>query len=258
MEAILRKKIRLGVNVDHVATLRNARGSEYPDPMNAALMAQEAGADGITAHLREDRRHILEKDLENIMSNVSLPLNLEMAATSEMKNIALKYRPNAICLVPENRLELTTEGGLDVKNNSNFLRDFVKPLRDVGSKVSIFLAADQEQIDAAIMVGATTVELHTGKYCDFHSDQNFAEKKTEFNKIRKMAEYASSHGMEVHAGHGLTLETVTEISSVPQIEELNIGHSLISDAIFSGLYRAIENMRLKMDEGRTRNIEGFD
>ena len=171
-----------------------------------------------------------------------------MAATPEMKNIAIKYKPNAICLVPENRLELTTEGGLDVKNNSRFLQDYIKSLGDSGSKVSIFVAADQEQIDAAMRVGATTVELHTGRFCDLHCSQNFGEKEAEFKKLKKMAEYAASCGLEVHAGHGLTLETVAEISSILEIEELNIGHSLISDAIFFGLNLAIKSMRKRMDE----------
>ncbi len=244
------KKLRLGVNIDHVATIRNARGSNYPDPTDAAKLAFGAGADGITAHLREDRRHILEKDVARIKSEVKLPLNLEMAATIEMRKIALKYSPNAICLVPENRLELTTEGGLDVINNYNFLRDYIAPLKDVGCRISIFLAADKEQIDAALDIGATTIELHTGMYCDFHYDKNFKEKEVEFEKLKQMAKYGVVRGLEVHAGHGLTLETVGPIAGIMDIEELNIGHSLISDSIFVGIDSAIRRMREKMEEGR--------
>ena len=244
------KKLRLGVNIDHVATIRNARGSKYPDPTDAAKLAFRAGADGITAHLREDRRHILEKDVARIKSEVNLPLNLEMAATIEMREIALKYNPNAICLVPENRLELTTEGGLDVVNNFNFLRDYINPLKDVGCRISIFLAADKEQIDAALGIGATTIELHTGMYCDFHYDKNSQEKEIEFEKLKQMAKYGVVKGLEVHAGHGLTLETVGPIAGIMEIEELNIGHSIISDSIFVGMDSAIRRLREKMEEGR--------
>ena len=244
------KKLRLGVNIDHVATIRNARGSKYPDPTDAAKLAFRAGADGITAHLREDRRHILEKDIARIKSEVNLPLNLEMAATIEMREIALKYNPNAICLVPENRLELTTEGGLDVVNNFNFLRDYINPLKDVGCRISIFLAADKEQIDAALDIGATTIELHTGMYCDFHYDKNLKEKEVEFEKLKQMAKYGVVKGLEVHAGHGLTLETVGPIAGIMEIEELNIGHSIISDSIFVGMDSAIRRLREKMEEGR--------
>ena len=248
------KKLRLGVNIDHVATVRNARGSLYPDPTSAALIVQEAGADGITAHLREDRRHIREEDIKSINLNVGLPLNLEMAATLEMRDIALKYRPNAVCLVPENRLELTTEGGLDVINNHNFLREYLGPLLDVGCKVSIFLAADKEQIDAALGVGATTVELHTGLFCNLHDEKNFKTMELEFEKLKQMAKHASLKGLEVHAGHGLNLETVAQIASIREIEELNIGHSLISDSIFLGLEKAIKNMQGKMEEGRAQVV----
>ena len=244
------KKLRLGVNIDHVATIRNARGSTYPDPTNAAKLAYKAGADGITAHLREDRRHILENDVARIKSEVDLPLNLEMAATLEMREIALRYNPNAICLVPENRLELTTEGGLDVIRNYNFLRDFIAPLKDTGCKISIFLAADKKQIDAALDIGATTVELHTGLYCDLHYEKSLKQKEVEFEKLQQMAKYGAGKGLEVHAGHGLTLETVAQISGIMEIEELNIGHSIISDSIFVGIDSAIRSMREKMDEGR--------
>ena len=243
--------LRLGVNIDHVATLRNARGSFYPDPIGAALLAQRAGADGITAHLREDRRHIKEDDIKRITTDVDLPLNLEMAATEEMREIALKYKPNAICLVPENRLELTTEGGLDVKRNQSFLKKYIGPLKEIGCRISLFLAAHQDQIDAACFVGATTVELHTGFYCDLHFEKKFEDKENEFKKLREMAKYASSKGLEVHAGHGLTVGTVSEIASIRQLKELNIGHSIISDSIFFGLDASIKMIRNQMEKGRT-------
>ena len=248
---VVENKLRLGVNIDHVATIRNARGSSYPDPVDAAMVAYNAGADGITAHLREDRRHIVEADIGNIAKKVDLPLNFEMAATVEMQEIALRYQPNAVCLVPENRLELTTEGGLDVIKNNNFLRDYIAPLKDAGCKVSIFLAANKEQIDAALNVGATTVELHTGSYCEFHCNNNIQGKSIEFEKLKALSRYAFSKGLEVHAGHGLTLETVAQISSIKEIKELNIGHSIISDSIFVGLELAIKNILKQMDEGRS-------
>ena len=245
------KNLRLGVNIDHVATIRNARGSRYPDPVDAAMVAQKAGADGITAHLREDRRHILEEDIKNISNKINIPLNFEMAATVEMQEIALRYKPNAVCLVPENRLELTTEGGLNVIKNSDFLRDYITPLKASGCRISIFLAADKEQIDAALNVGATTVELHCGAYCELHYNNNIREKEMEFEKLKALAKYASSKGLEVHAGHGLTVETVAQISSILEIQELNIGHALISDSIFIGLDLAIKDMLKRMDEGRS-------
>ena len=248
---MVENKLRLGVNIDHVATIRNARGSSYPDPVEAAMVAYNAGADGITAHLREDRRHIIESDIGNISKKVDLPLNFEMAATGEMREIALRYQPNAVCLVPENRLELTTEGGLDVIKNNNFLRDYIAPLKGAGCKISIFLAADKEQIDAALHIGATTVELHTGSYCEFHSNNNIEGKSIEFEKLKALSKYAFSKGLEVHAGHGLTLETVAQISSIKEIKELNIGHSIISDSIFVGLELAIKNILKQMDEGRS-------
>ena len=243
--------MRLGVNIDHVATIRNVRGSSYPDPVEAAMVAYNAGADGITAHLREDRRHILEADIGNIARKVDLPLNFEMAATVEMREIALRHQPNAVCLVPENRLELTTEGGLDVMKNDSFLRDYIAPLKGAGCKISIFLAADKEQIDAALNVGATTVEFHTGSYCEFHHNNDIHGKSIEFEKLKALSKYAFSKGLEVHAGHGLTLETVAQISSIKEIKELNIGHSIISDSIFVGLELAIKNILKQMDEGRS-------
>ena len=253
IETSSENKLRLGVNIDHVATLRNARGSIYPDPTSAANTARDAGADGITAHLREDRRHILESDIESISKNVDLPLNFEMATTLEMREIALKYKVNAVCLVPDNRLELTTEGGLDVKRNDKFLREYIGPLKSLGCRVSIFLAAEKDQIEAASQVGATTIELHTGRYCDLHNDNNFEGKSLEFKKLQQMAKYAYSIGLEVHAGHGLNLETVAEIAGILEIEELNIGHSIISDSIFFGLEMAVKKMRRRMQEGRNND-----
>ena len=247
----MENKLRLGVNIDHVATIRNARGSSYPDPLEAAMVAYNAGADGITAHLREDRRHIIEADIGNISKKVDLPLNFEMAATGEMREIALRYQPNAVCLVPENRLELTTEGGLDVIKNNKFLRDYIAPLKAAGCKISIFLAADKEQIDAALNIGATTIELHTGLYCEFHNNNNIEGKSIEFEKLKALSKYAYSKGLEVHAGHGLTLETVAQIASIKEIQELNIGHSIISDSIFVGLEIAIKNFVKKMSLGRS-------
>lgn len=245
------QKLRLGVNVDHVATIRNVRGSLYPDPVDAAKIAQNAGADGITAHLREDRRHIVEKDIERIKERIDIPLNFEMAATVEMQEIALRYQPNAVCLVPENRLELTTEGGLDVIKNEFFLLNFIAPLKNLGCKISIFLAPDKEQIDAALNIGATTVELHTGAYCEYHFNDNIEEKELEFKKLKMLSKYASSKGLEVHAGHGLTMETIPQIASIKEMQELNIGHSIISDAIFVGLDQAIKNVQEQMRVGRS-------
>lgn len=249
---LIENKLRLGVNIDHVATIRNARGSTYPNPLDAAIIAQKAGADGITAHLREDRRHILETDIKNIVEKIKLPLNFEMAATAEMQDIALRYQPNAVCLVPENRLELSTEGGLDVVKNYNFLREYIAPLKSSGCKVSIFLAADREQIDAALNVGASIIELHTGAYCQLHYTNNMKGKELEFEKLKTLSQYAKSKGLEVHAGHGLTLETVAQIASIKELRELNIGHSIISDSIFFGLDAAIKNFLEQMNIGRSR------
>tara|TARA_Y100001968_G_scaffold328682_1_gene376340 strand:- start:533 stop:1300 length:768 start_codon:yes stop_codon:yes gene_type:complete len=250
-ESLMRdQKLRLGVNIDHIATVRNARGTVYPDPMQGAKVAELAGADGITAHLREDRRHIMENDIKRIRENVNIPLNLEMAATEEMQEIALLHKPHAVCLVPENRLELTTEGGLDVIKNIDFLVNFIKPLKDNGSRVSIFLAADRDQIEAAFTVGASVVELHTGEYCEAHQSNHAARKEEELRNLNEMAEYASSIGLEVHAGHGLCLDTVGQVAAIKEFVELNIGHSLIADSIFVGLDTAIKNFRSKMEEGR--------
>ncbi len=219
-------KLRLGVNIDHVATVRNARGGAYPDPLRAALLAQEAGADGITAHLREDRRHISDADIEALSANLSVPLNFEMAATEEMQAIALRHRPHAVCIVPEKREERTTEGGLEVAQDENRLAHFIAPLREAGCRVSIFIAADQRQVEAAHRIGAAVVELHTGGYCDAHAEGRYAERDAELERLREMSAFAHSIGLEVHAGHGLTYDTVQPVAAFPEMVELNIGHFL--------------------------------
>ena len=229
------RKLRLGVNIDHVATVRNARGGDTPDPMRAALLAEVAGADGITAHLREDRRHITDSDIEALAKGLTVPLNFEMAATDEMQAIALRHTPHAVCIVPEKREERTTEGGLEVAREENKLAHFIAPLRDAGCRVSIFIAADQRQIEAAARIGAPVIELHTGAYCDAHANRRFEERDNEFEKLRDMAAFAADLGLEVHAGHGLTFDTVKPIVTLPEVQELNIGHFLIGEAIFSGL-----------------------
>jgi len=243
-------KLRLGVNIDHVATVRNARGSAYPDPIRAAKIAEDAGADGITAHLREDRRHISDADIEGLMAVLSGPLNFEMAATDEMQKIALRHRPHAVCIVPEKREERTTEGGLEVAREENRLAHFIAPLREAGCRVSIFIAADPRQIEAAHRIGAQVIELHTGAYCDFHAEGHFAERDAELERLREMAAYGHSLGLEVHAGHGLTYETVQPVAAFPEVMELNIGHFIIGEAIFRGLDPAIREMRRLMDEAR--------
>ncbi|MFL2766820.1 MAG: pyridoxine 5'-phosphate synthase [Rhodobacteraceae bacterium TMED160] len=244
------KKLRLGVNIDHVATVRNARGSAYPDPVRAALIAQEAGADGITAHLREDRRHIVDQDITSIIKAIDIPLNFEMAATDEMKKIALAHEPHAVCIVPEKREERTTEGGLDVVKDENKLAHFITPLREKGCRISIFIAADDKQIKAARRIGAQVVELHTGAYCDLHYDKRFEERDAELSRLKDMASLAHSLGLEVHAGHGLTYETVVPIAELPEVVELNIGHFLIGESMFTGLKDAIFKMRELMDKAR--------
>ncbi len=243
-------RLRLGVNIDHVATVRNARGSAWPDPVRAAMLAEEAGADGITAHLREDRRHISDADIERLMAELTLPLNFEMAATDEMQAIALRHRPHAVCIVPEKREERTTEGGLDVARDENRLAHFIAPLRDAGCRVSIFIAADRPQITAARRIGAAVVELHTGAYCDFHAEGRLDERDHELARLRDMAAFADSLGLEVHAGHGLTYDTAGPVAALPQVMELNIGHFLIGEAIFRGLAPAIAEMRRVMDAAR--------
>ncbi|MES0827830.1 pyridoxine 5'-phosphate synthase [Ruegeria sp. SCP11] len=242
--------LRLGVNIDHVATVRNARGGAYPDPLRAAKLAEEAGADGITAHLREDRRHISDADIDGLMEVLSVPLNFEMAATPEMQQIALRHKPHAVCIVPEKREERTTEGGLEVAREENKLAHYIAPLRKAGCRVSIFIAADQRQIEAAHRIGAEVIELHTGAYCDAHAEGRMDEAERELESLREMSAFAHSLGLEVHAGHGLTYDTVQPIASFPEVRELNIGHFLIGESIFRGLTPAIAEMRRLMDEAR--------
>ncbi len=244
-------KLRLGVNIDHVATLRNARGTAYPDPMRAAEVAEAAGADGITAHLREDRRHISDEDIDRLMEGLTLPLNLEMAATDEMQAIALRHKPHAVCIVPEKRQEVTTEGGLEVARVENRLAHFIGPLSEAGIRVSLFIGHEPEQIEAAARIGAAVVELHTGAYCDFHYAGEFDKRDAELERLREGARLAHSLGLEVHAGHGLTYETVSPIAAMPEVMELNIGHYLIGEALFMGLDGAIREMRRLMDEARS-------
>jgi len=242
--------LRLGVNIDHVATIRNARGTPWPDPLRAARIAEKAGADGITAHLREDRRHISDADIDALMANLDLPLNFEMAATAEMQQIALRHRPHAVCIVPEKREERTTEGGLDVAGNQDMLAEFIAPLRDAGCRVSLFIGHEAEQIRAAAKIGAAVVELHTGAYCDLDTEGRHAERDAELQALRLGAELADSLGLEVHAGHGLTYDTVAPIAAIPQIKELNIGHFLIAESVFVGLEAAIREMHRRMADAR--------
>lgn len=238
--------LRLGVNIDHVATVRNARGGDHPDPVTAALVAAEAGADGITAHLREDRRHIRDEDLDRLMAELSLPLNLEMAATEEMLAIALRHRPHAVCLVPERREERTTEGGLDAAGLHNHLAPFVARLLDAGARVSLFIAPDERQVEAAVRLGAPVIELHTGEYA--HAEG--AARVAELERLQAMARLAAQAGLEPHAGHGLTYDNVTPVAAIAQLAELNIGHYLIGEAIFAGLAPAVRQMRSLMDAAR--------
>jgi pyridoxine 5-phosphate synthase len=242
--------VRLGVNVDHVATLRNARGGRHPDPLHAAELAIAAGANGITAHLREDRRHIRDDDIARLKTRLPKPLNLEMAATEEMTGIALRTRPHAACLVPERREERTTEGGLDVVSGHNQIVPVVRALKQAGIRVSLFIAADPAQIDTAVRVGAPVIEIHTGAWCEAvaHGDQ--AAAKAEFERIRTGAAQAARLGLEVHAGHGLDYVTAEAICAIPEIAELNIGHFLIGDAVFEGLGMAVERMRAAMARGQ--------
>ncbi len=244
------RPLRLGVNIDHVATVRNARGGPVPDPVRAALMAAEAGADGITAHLREDRRHIRDADIEALMEHLTVPLNFEMAATDEMQQIALRHVPHAVCLVPEKREERTTEGGLDVLRDDNRLAHYIAPLREAGCRVSIFIAADKDQITAAHRIGAQVIELHTGAYCEAVIEGDTATRDHELAQMVEMAAYADSLGLEVHAGHGLTYDDVGPVAAIPQVVELNIGHFLIGESIFRGLGPAIAEMRARMDAVR--------
>lgn len=247
------KRVRLGVNIDHVATIRNARGVAYPDPARAAVIALEAGADGITAHLREDRRHISDADIATLAAMLrerGRPLNLEMAVTSEMLEIALHHKPHAVCLVPERREERTTEGGLDVAGGHNWIASFVERLRGAGSRVSLFIGADPMQIEAASRTGAEVVELHTGAYCDAARDVDVEQAENILRALQAGARQAASLGLEVHAGHGIDYETVAPIAAIPEVAELNIGHFLIGEAIFTGLAGAVTEMRRRIDAAR--------
>jgi len=242
--------LRLGVNIDHVATVRNARGGAYPDPLRAALLAQEAGANGITAHLREDRRHIRDDDISRLMDGISVPLNFEMAATAEMQAIALRHKPHAVCIVPEKREERTTEGGLDVAADPDRLATYLAPLADAGCRISLFIGHDPRQIEAALRVHAPVVEFHTGHYCDLIAEGRPDEAEAELAELARAARDAHSAGIEVHMGHGISFGTVAPFAAMPQVRELNIGHFLISESIFIGLGPAIAEMRRLMDAAR--------
>jgi len=239
-------RLRLGVNIDHVATIRNARGGAHPDPLRAAEAAAAAGADGITAHLREDRRHITDRDIDRLMERIALPLNLEMAATEEMLGIALAHRPHAACIVPEKREERTTEGGLDAAGQFDLLRPFVERLTDAGVRVSLFIEPSERQVDAALRLRAPVIEFHTGRYAHLEGD----EAVVEYKRIADAAALAAKNGIEPHAGHGLTFDNVAAIAAIPQLRELNIGHFLIGEAIFTGLETSVARMRKLMDAAR--------
>jgi len=244
--------LRLGVNVDHVATLRNARAGRNPDPLRAALVAIEAGADGITAHLREDRRHIRDEDMVRLKAEISKPLNFEMAATSDMMRIALATMPHAVCLVPERREELTTEGGLDVVGQHNALAPFIARLNDAGIRVSLFIAAEPAQIEMAARLRAPVIEIHTGAWCDAVVDGHAAKADAEWRRIVEGAKLARAAGLEVHAGHGLDYATAEAIAALPEIAELNIGYFMIGEAIFVGIAETVRAMRSAMDRGRKK------
>ncbi len=247
-----RGKLRLGVNIDHVATIRNARGIMHPAPVRAAELAVKAGADGITAHLREDRRHISDGDIDLLSMGLTVPLNLEMAATEEMLEIALRHKPHACCIVPEKRQELTTEGGLDAAGMHNHLSHFVRELNAAGIRVSLFIDPSKQQMEAAKSLGAPVTEIHTGAYCELEGEARAAE----LERIKKAAAYGADLGLEIHAGHGLSYDTVKDIAAIPQVMELNIGHFLIGEAIFVGLDQAIRDMRTLMDEARQGMPQG--
>lgn len=244
------RALRLGVNIDHVATVRNARGGPWPDPVRAALLAIDAGADGITAHLREDRRHIADADMERLKASISKPLNFEMAATGQMLDIATRIKPHAACLVPEKRTERTTEGGLDVVGGRGDLVPFVDQLARAGIRVSLFIEPSPESIDAAVFIKAPVVELHTGSWCHALEVGDHTRAAHEFERLKDAARYGAERGLEVHAGHGLDYDSARTISALPQIAELNIGHFLIGEAIFVGLQEAVATMRRAMDKGR--------
>ena len=239
-------KLRLGVNIDHVATIRNARGGDHPDPVRAAHIAADAGADGITAHLREDRRHITDEDIDRLMAEIALPLNLEMAATEEMLDIALRHKPHAACIVPERREERTTEGGLDAAGQHNQLAYYVEKLGSAGIRVSLFIEPSERQIEAALRLAAPVVEFHTGRYAHTDGEDRVAELK----RISDCSALAVKNGIEPHAGHGLTFDNVIPVAAIPQIAELNIGHFLIGEAIFTGLDDSVRRMRELMDSAR--------
>jgi pyridoxine 5-phosphate synthase len=242
----LTNRLRLGVNIDHVATIRNARGGDHPDPVRAAHIAAGAGADGITAHLREDRRHITDEDIDRLMAEIALPLNLEMAATEEMLEIALRHRPHAACIVPERREERTTEGGLDADGHYQILEPMIGRLSDAGIRVSLFIEPTDRQVDAAIRLKAPVVEFHTGRYAHREGEA----RAEELRRIADCAALAVKNGIEPHAGHGLTFDNVIPVAAIPQIAELNIGHFLIGEAIFTGLDASVRRMRALMDEAR--------
>ena len=238
------------MNIDHVATLRNARGGALPDPVRAARLAEQSGADGITAHLREDRRHIRDDDIAAIMDAITIPLNFEMAATDEMQRIALDHKPHAACIVPERREERTTEGGLEVAADQNRLTDFIQPLKEAGIRVSMFIAPDPAQIEASARIGAPVIELHTGAYCDFHAEGKTAERDAELERLVAGAKLGAELGLEIHMGHGLTYDNLAPIAAMPEVMELNIGHFLIGEAVFLGLPEALAEMRRCMDAAR--------
>lgn len=244
--------LRLGVNIDHVATVRNARGGRHPDPVRAALLAIEAGADGITAHLREDRRHIRDEDMARLKAEISRPLNFEMAATDDMMRISLATRPHAVCLVPERRQEVTTEGGLDVVGQHNALAPCIARLNDAGIRVSLFIAADPAQIEMAARLRAPVIEIHTGAWCDAVVDGHAEKAEAEWQRIVAGVKLAKAAGLEVHAGHGLDYATAETIAALPDIMELNIGYYMIGEALFVGLAETVRSMRAAMDRGRGR------
>ena len=250
------RSLRLGVNIDHVATVRNARGGAYPDPVRAALLAVEAGADGITAHLREDRRHITDHDIARLSEQLTVPLNLEMAATEEMLSIALRHRPHAACIVPEKREERTTEGGIDAAGQRERLAPMVAALAQAGVRVSLFIEPDPRQIEAAVHLRAPVVELHTGRYAELGGIQDAELAADELRRLADAAALAAKNGIEVHAGHGLTYDNVGPIAAIPQVRELNIGHFLIGEALFVGLAESVRQMREAMDDARGSEAEG--
>ena len=247
-------RLRLGVNIDHVATIRNARGGQHPDPVRAAKLAIAAGADGITAHLREDRRHIRDDDIARLKAEIDKPLNLEMAATEEMLAIALRTRPHAACIVPEKRTERTTEGGLDAAGQHNNLAPFVAKLNDAGIRVSLFIAAERRQFESAAKLRAGVVEIHTGAWCEALAHGDKAAARAEWDRIRDGAKIAHDLGLEVHAGHGLDYASAETIAALPSVVELNIGHYMIGEAVFEGLEQVVKSMRAAMDRGRMKVV----